>query len=198
MIIGITGPIASGKNSVAKILSKKLNYKIVNLSEIVEEEIKRRNLPLKRENYQKIGNEMRKKYGSDILVKMAVTRLNRKNGIINGIRNPGEIEYLKKRFGNNFILILVNASDDFDISRNVRFERLLKRAGPNDPKTWKEFLEIDEKDLGLGEPEYGQRVAECMEMANEIIINNSSMHELEKKVERFHQIVFIDKLNEKH
>ena len=98
MIIGITGPIAAGKDTVASYLIKKLGYPMVTLSEIVKEEVKKRGYPLKREYYQLVGNQLRKEYHNGILAELALKKFG-KNGIINGIRNPSEAEYLRKALG---------------------------------------------------------------------------------------------------
>jgi dephospho-CoA kinase len=60
MIIGITGPNASGKDTVADILEEKgfIHY---SLSDILREELKKSNKEEIRKNLIKIGNELRKK-----------------------------------------------------------------------------------------------------------------------------------------
>lgn len=176
MLIGLTGPLGSGKDTVKNILEKKLSYKSIRLSAIVEEEIRRRKLPFTRENYQNVGDDLRKKYGAHILVKRALEKLGSCCGIINGIRNPAEVEYLREKC-KNFILISINAN------RKVRYERLKKRGKRGDPKTWEEFVKKDDRELGINEPEYGLRIKDCMKMADIAIINEGSKEELEREVE---------------
>jgi len=66
--------------------------------------------------------------------------------IIDSIGNPGEVEYLKKKYGKTFKLLAVDANE------KIRFERLLVRGEKKDPKTWEEFLEMDKRDKGFDEP----------------------------------------------
>jgi dephospho-CoA kinase len=103
--------------------------------------------------------------------------------IIDGIRNPGEVEYLKKKFGKNFVLIAVDAP------KELRFKRLLERKKEGDPKTFEEFNEIDETDNGKNQPEYGQRVGECLKLADYLIINDGSLDELNKKLEKISKLI---------
>ena len=176
MIIGLTGTKASGKGEVAEMI-KKRGFAYFSLSDRVREEAAARGLA----NYnvkdlQDIGNDLRKKFGNGILAKRTLeTAKGTENFIIDGIKNLGEIEELKK-YG-NFILIAVDALP-FE-----RFSRLLRRGRPSDPKTMSEFMKIDERDRGISEADSGQQVAKCMEKANFRIVNNGNIEHLRNKVE---------------
>ena len=177
MIIGLVGTISSGKDTVAGILSKRLNYPIFSFSDILAEELKKRKLELTRKNFQDIGDELRKKYGSHILSKMILERSPGDNIIMNGFRNPEEINYIKKLKGKKFILIAIDAPP------KLRFERMLKRGRAADLKTFDEFLEREKRDMGEKKLEYGQNVKKCIEMKDYLIINDGSLQELEKKID---------------
>ncbi len=177
-VIGITGTIASGKNVVRDLIKKKFSSYTVSLSSIIRGELERKKPDFNRVSLQDLGNELRKKYGNEILAKLAVEYMQRDKDvlIIDGIRNPGEVEFLRKKFGKNFVLIGVDAP------REIRFERIVKRKKRTDPKTWEEFLIVDERDQGKGEPDYGQQTKKCLELADFLIINDGSLEDLEKKV----------------
>jgi len=187
-IIGITGTLASGKTSVKDFfLSRFSSSYFISLSDIIKEELLKEGKELKRENFIEKGNELRKKYGSQILVEVATLTLPKNTNdlivIIDGIRNPGEVEYLKKKFGKNFVLIAVDAP------KELRFKRLLERKKEGDPQTFEEFNEIDETDNGKNQPEYGQRVGECLKLADYLIINDGSLEELNKKLEKISKLI---------
>ena len=177
-VIGLTGTIGSGKNVVKNILIKRLNACYITLSDVIKREAKSR--ALNRKNLQNIGNELRKEHGTHILVELALKNLpkNKETVIIDGIRNLGEVDYLKKKFSENFKLIAVDAE------RRIRFERLLKRKKEGDPKSWEEFLALDERDQGKNEPSYGQQTKKCIRLADFIIMNDGSLEELKSKIER--------------
>jgi len=176
MIIGLTGTKASGKGEVAEII-KKRGFAYFSLSDRVREEAAARGLV----NYnikdlQDIGNDLRKKFGNGALAKRTLEiAKGSENFIIDGIRNPSEIEELK-RYG-NFVLIAVDALP-FE-----RFIRLARRGRPSDPKTMPEFMKVDERDRGINEADSGQQVAKCMEKANFHIVNNGNVEHLRNKVE---------------
>jgi len=187
-IIGMTGTLASGKTSVMDFfLSRFSSSYFVSLSEIIKEELLKEGKELKRENFIEKGNELRKKYGAQILVEVATLTLPSIKSdlivIIDGIRNPGEIEYLREKFGKDFVLIAVDAP------KELRFKRLLERGKEGDPKTFEEFEKIDEVDNGKGQPEYGQRVGDCLKLADYLIINDGSVEELNKKLEEISKLI---------
>ncbi len=174
--IGLTGPIASGKNEVAKYLIKK-GFRYISLSEILREIAKKLGVKITRENLQDLGDRLRREYGNDYLARKALEKMDEGNWVINSIRNPGEVEFFRKNL-KEFYLIAVDAPLE------IRWERIRKRQKDTDPKTFEEFLKINERDLGINQPEYGQGVKRCMEMADFLIVNDGSLKELYEKVKK--------------
>ena len=175
MIIGLTGTMASGKDAVADILKKK-GYIYLSLSDEVREEAVKRNIELTRENLQALGNEMRKNEGPSVLAQRVLMKITdpQKNYIINGIRNPAEVQELKN--WPSFYLIAVDAP------QQLRFQRMMTRNRPSDPKVFFLFMKADNKDQGIGEEESGQQVAACIKLADVSIFNDFSLERLIDKV----------------
>jgi len=177
MIIGLTGTKASGKGIIAEILKEK-GFVYSSTSDRVREEAEARkiiNYVIK--DLQDIGNDLRERFGTDILVKRTLKKLkDAKDSVIDGIRNLGEIEELKKQ---GAIIIGVDAPQE------QRFERILKRGRQSDPKDLKGFLKMEKRDLGEGEKNSGQQTAKCIEAADYKIMNNGTLEELKQKIEYF-------------
>ena len=176
-IIGLVGPLACGKGVIAEYLIKKYQYTSFSLSTLVHAEVKKRGFVIvTRTILQNVGDDMRVKEGDGVLAKRAIKTLNPKlytlnpKIIIEGIRNPGEVEYLRSIPG--FFLIAVDAE------REIRFQRVLKRGKSWDPKDWKTFLKVDGRDSMDKTNTNGQQVRKCMEMADIRIENNGSINEL--------------------
>ena len=182
-IIGIVGPIACGQGVVVEYLIKTKGYISFSLSSLLHDELKKRNITtFTRTTLQDLGDELRKNEGEGVLAKRAMTKLKTEHIkkksqkiIIEGIRNPGEVEYLRTVPG--FFLLAVDAD------QKLRFKRVLQRAKPWDPKDWETFLKIDGRDNGDGNKTNGQQVRKCMEMANTSISNNSDINHIYSEIE---------------
>lgn len=188
--VGVVGQIAVGKGILVEYLTKKLGFVSFSLSSILHEELKKTGIKeFTRKTLQDLGDRLRKQYGDDVLARRAIKVLlkQKKNRVvIEGIRNPGEIEFLKKN--PNFILIGVKAN------RQLRFKRLLSRSKPWDPKTWNDFVSVDRRDLGVGQGKLGQQVGKCLNYCDFILTNNKDLKDFQRKVKKLMERVF--KLND--
>lgn len=172
MIIGLTGKNAAGKGEIAKHLQNK-GFAYFSLSDAVRDEATRQGLDHSRDTLIRLGTEMREKYGNGILAKRInekTSKLQNKDVVVDSIRNPGEIKELRKNDG--FILIAVHTD------AKIRFERLLKRGRIGDAKTFKEFLEHENKENN--NKGAGQQLDKCIEMADTIINSNGTIEEANK------------------
>lgn len=175
LIIGITGAFGSGKSTASDFFAS-IGFEKVTLSSFLEEEAKRRGFKkITRKILQDIGNELREKYGAKILVKKVFDNLNKDLDkiVIDGIRNIGEIEELRKK-GN---LVLVSILCD----RKVRFERL-KKLKRREALTWELFTELDYRDLGVNQEKTGLQGAICIALGDIFVTNNESKESFEEKL----------------
>lgn len=176
IVIGLTGPNAAGKGEICKYLARKGFY-ITSLSDILRKIAKQRGIFPSRINLVNLGNELREKFGSDILAKWLIEEIckSRENRIVvDSIRTPGEIKLLKKNFKDAFHLIHVTAP------KKIRFQYILSRGRDGDPKTYKEFLEIEKKECSKKAVQ--QQIHKCQQLSDFFINNNSTLEELYKKV----------------
>jgi len=176
-IVGLAGFIGSGKSTVAEFLIKK-GFQHLRFSDPIETEIKKRKLPLKRAVYQDIGDEWREKFGLDYISKLLLAEAEKSTEthfVVDGFRNPGELPPFKSYPG--FLLVGIYAD------QQLRFERLRKRGLPRDPKTWGQFQEQEDRDLGIGQPEFGQNNLAVFEAADILVINRGKLAEVLAEVE---------------
>lgn len=174
MIIGITGPIASGKSILSEMLVEK-GFIRMTLSEEVREEARISGIPIERVALQNLGNEMRLKRGRGYWAKRLIEKMKpEKNYIIEGIRNPGEIEELRNL--RDFVLIGVTAPIE------DRLKWIIARNKDSDPKTIEGIKAIDARDRGFGEGFAGQQTEACFAMADSYILNNTNLEDLKDKV----------------
>lgn len=166
MIIGLTGENCSGKGTLAEYLSKRGFY-YLSLSDVIREELAADGKEIIRENLIKKGNELREKFGPGILAKKVLLKVKGdRNYVIDSIRNPGEVNELRKKKG--FFLIYVTAPPE------KRFERMKARTREGDPRTFDAFMKIENveaRNLGMTK----QQLLKTFEMADKKISNDSDL-----------------------
>jgi dCMP deaminase len=174
MLIGLTGRNAAGKGEVAKYLQTKSFY-YYSLSDAIRDELRARKLEVSRESLIQVGNELRQRFGPSILADRIVelTRPDR-NYIIDSIRNPAEVATLRKAC-REFKLIRVDAP------LQTRFERTVARRRENDPMTFEAFVALETREAS-GDP-MSQNLDEVEKLADEILVNDSSLEELRPKID---------------
>ena len=179
-IIGVVGQIASGKGILVKYLIEKLGFISYSLSSAVHREIEKKGIKkYTRQMLQDMGDELRREFGDEVLAQRIIKAINEKKKdkiVIEGIRNPGEIEFLRNN--SNFILIGVKAI------RKLRYKRLLIRGKKWDPKTYEEFLIVDKRDIGIDQNNSGQQVCKCLAYCDYVLTNNKDLKDFQRKVER--------------
>lgn len=177
LLIGLVGPIGAGKGEVAKYLVGK-GFSTFTLSDQVREEARRRGIKEPtRENLQNLGDELRETFGEEVLAKGALAEIRQEGvllAVISGIRNPAEVCYLRHQEG--FFLIEVTAP------QRIRFERTHTRSRSNNSRTWEEFLDADDRDLGTGLANHKQNVQACLALADFTIDNRGSKGEFYEQV----------------
>lgn len=184
MIIGLTGTLASGKGVVSDFLKEK-GFVYLSLSNEVREIAKEKKIEITRENLQNSANQLRHEKGAGVfaeIVKEKIINQQYSKAVVDGIRNPAELEVLKKL--KNFFLVAVDAP------KEIRFKRMFERNRESDPKTWEDFLKVDTRDLGE-EDEKGQQVGKCMEKADFNLINDSSFDEAKAKVKELYDKILL-------
>lgn len=137
IIIGLSGEIASGKDTVAEYLVKKYHSQTISFSQPLRDILDRLYLPVNRINMANLGIVLREKFGQDLLAKIMTQEIkaSSKNIIcLPNIRLNSDIMEIKKL--KNFILIGLAAEP------KTRYQRIIKRSQNTDDKnkTWAQFL----------------------------------------------------------
>jgi len=182
MIIGLTGSLAAGKGVISNFLKEK-GFVYLSLSDELREIAKENKIELTREKLQNLGNSMRQNYGSGFLADKAIYKIKNqeyKKAIVDGIRNPTEVESLRKNL-KDFFLVSIDAPQE------IRFKRLIERKRESDPITWEDFIKVDNRDKGIGELESGQAVGKCMQLADVTLINSGTLENAKEDVKTLYE-----------
>lgn len=183
MIIGLTGSMGCGKGEVVKILENE-GFKYVTLSMMVREEARKRGLSEEREVLMGVGNSMRTEGGAGILAKKALETIfgsGHDKWVVDGIRNPAEIDELKKGEG----VYIVGIKTDLDLL----VERIISRNRESDAKVRDDIVHKVRREWGEGESEDGQQVGKCMEKVDFLIENNGTLEELNQKFTEYYKTI---------
>lgn len=173
MIIGLTGKNGSGKGEVAEFL-KSRGFAYYSLSDEIRVEMKEKGVEVTRDNLIQFANKLRNENGPSYLAEKIMRRLSPdKNYVVDSIRNPFEVEELRKR--SDFHLISVTAEP------KTRFERLKNRGRESDPTEYKKFLEIDAKEASSADPST-QQMDRTHDMADAVVENDTTLEDLHNKV----------------
>ncbi|MET1123669.1 MAG: AAA family ATPase [Archaeoglobaceae archaeon] len=172
-VIAFVGYPLSGKTTAAEV-AREMGIPVVVMGDVVREEAAKRNLPMTDENLGKIAEELRKKHGMDAIAKLCIPKIRealKEKGVVvvDGVRSIDEVKRFREVFGDDFVLIAIEAADD------VRLERARRRMRSDDAMTVEELKRRDER-----EEKWGLR--EAMKLANFTVENTGSIEDFRAKV----------------
>lgn len=166
VVICIIGQPGSGKDCLGNFLEKKKNFSHISTGNIIREEMKKENIPIDRKNMRIFSQNRRREIGNSYPANIAVGKIVG-DTVISGPRNTEEVHVFKDKFGENFILVAVDAPI------KVRYERIKNGRGrTGDDISFNEFkaqeeAELSSKTHGLNE----------LLLAADYVVDNSGTEE---------------------
>ncbi len=173
IVFGFTGLISSGKGTVASYLEKKYGASTYRFSTMLRDLLDRIYVEQSRDNIIKISESIRSLFGEDIMAK-AIAKDVEKDAhpliVVEGIRRPADIEYLRKL--PNFVLVEIFADPE------IRYKRLISRGENSDDnsKTYEQFLADHQRSTELS-------ILEVIPFATERIDNNGDEEALHTQLD---------------
>ena len=174
MIIGLTGTYGSGKNKAVEYFIKK-GFNHYSVRGFLEERLKQEGRSPDRDNLIQKGNELRKNYGNEFLVREIYKNSKGDDIVIESLRNPEEIIYLRNF--DDFYMIAVDA----DLKE--RYKRIKKRKSDSDYVSFEKFKHDELREMS-SKDKSKQNLEKCIRMADFNIQNNGSERELYCKLDR--------------
>lgn len=121
-VIGVSGPIAAGKTTLAEILQTQ-GYAYTRFSLVIDDILKERNLSLDRHHRQLVGSEINRDGRQRELAERTISRVAGAAAVVvDGLRFPDDHAFLKEKFGFRFHHIHVSAP--YEVRRERYAERL--------------------------------------------------------------------------
>jgi dephospho-CoA kinase len=176
MIIGITGTIGAGKGTIVEYLKEKKGFNHFSAREFIANEVKRRGLPVNRDTLTTVANDLRKQHSPKYVIEQLYNQAKKRGGnaVIESVRTPGEVEFLRKQPG--FFLFAVDADPE------LRFKRIKQRASETDNIDFDTFLNNEKREMSSNDANK-QNLGKCIKLADYVFLNNGSVKELYDKVE---------------
>jgi len=171
MIIGLTGSYCAGKGELAAYLVKK-GFQYFSLSDEIRLILRERNITESREAMIAVGNELRSKNGPGYFAGVVARKI-KGNAVVDSIRNPAEVDVLRKQSG--FFLVAVDAPIE------LRYKRSVSRARSGDVRSFEEFLANEKKEMSSDPSK--QQLHLVIGMADENLINDSALKAMYKKID---------------
>jgi len=172
-IIGLCGQPASGKDTVADFFVSK-GFTHVSLGDTLREEMRKQGIPVDRAHMSLFAADAKKSRGMAYLAELAAAKVSDK-AIISGIRGTAEVEFFRRRFGPDFILLVVDAPLE------IRYARARERNRTGDNISFEEFRRIEDHERSAASG--AQEVDKVIALADLTVDNSGSIEALMAKLE---------------
>ena len=167
MIIGLTGPARSGKDTIAKYLVEEYGFKHFDFyRDVLLAELDSRGMEATKDNASIVGDELRKGKSRGVMAELLFPKIDAEDAVVTGFRSPEEVEFFRSKT-TSFILLMTSAP------RDMRFDRRDER----DPQTKKAFFGRDERDLK------NKGMETVFMMADFMVDNSGSIDGLEDQID---------------
>jgi dephospho-CoA kinase len=172
-LIGLTGTNGAGKGEAAAYFATR-GYAYFSLSDVIRDELWGRGEAPSRDNMIRTGNELRRRFGPDILASRTMAKVGSGGrAVIDSIRNVREIAFLRRQEG--FVLLAIDAPLE------TRFARVGVRGRDESAGDLEAFREKEEEERSGGAS--AQQLEACMAAADRIIVNDGTIPEFRRKLE---------------
>ncbi len=175
--IGLIGPKAAGKDTVASYIQNKEQALVYRFAGILDEILIILTLPITRENEVKLVH-LREVFGENVLLEALRKRISQEQpelAIILGVRFQNELDFVKS-FENNKLIYV-------DADMPTRYQHQIQRKQrADDQQSYEDFVKAEQ---ARTETEIGALKAQ----ADFIVENNGTPEQLHEKIERILQAI---------
>ena len=181
MIIGLSGTLSSGKDTLADHLQEKFGLMHISTGDIVREIAQSQRGSVERPVLYDVGNELRHSYGGGVLVDRALDRYQNSirtyaGAVITGIRSLAEAKAIKEKGGT---IVFVNAPLE------LRFSRMQSRHRDGEARiTLEAFKQREQKELASGLSDADFNITQIGQIADIHLQNNASLEDFFAAAER--------------
>lgn len=170
-MIVIVGMPGAGK-SLASSVMKSQKIPVFVSGDIVRAEARKRKLKFTRKNLGELMLKLRREEGMGAVAKRLIPIVEKCSAqlvVYEGARSVEEVDELRQRF--NVITISIHASSP------ERYRRLRRRGRSDRPRQWSDFVERDNRELGVG-------IAKLIALSDRTVENEDTKDDLKRRMKR--------------
>lgn len=170
-VLVVVGMPGAGK-SLASSVMKERGISVFVSGDIIREEARKRGLKLTRKNLGELMLKIRREEGMGAVAKRLTPIVEETKGrfsVYEGARSMEEVDELRKKF--HVVTIAIHASPE------ARFQRLQRRGRSDRPRNWPDFVERDNRELGVG-------LAKLIALADRTVENEDTKADLRRRMKR--------------
>ncbi len=170
-VLVVVGMPGAGK-SLASSVMKERGISVFVSGDIIREEARKRGLKLTRKNLGELMLKIRREEGMGAVAKRLTPIVEETKGrfsVYEGARSMEEVDELRKKF--HVVTIAIHASPE------ARFQRLQRRGRSDRPRNWPDFVERDNRELGVG-------LAKLIALADRTVENEDTKADLKRRMKR--------------
>lgn len=171
-VIGVVGLPGSGKTEAANV-ARERGIPVVTMGDVVRQACRDRGLD-PAEHHGEMAQRLREEDGPAAIVERSLGPIrehlaDHDTVLVDGIRSGVEVDRFREAFGDEFVLVAVEADDE------NRAERILDRGRDNVSESGETLAARDERELGFG-------MGEAIERADATIENDGTLDEFREAV----------------
>ena len=177
MVIGITGTLGSGKDTLMELLKNEYSFKHFSVTDYLMNLLEEQGEEINRLTLSRLANRLRQDNHPAYLAEELFKKAKEAGGnvVIESIRTPGEVDFLKDH--SEFILFAVDADP------NLRYERVQERKSVTDRIDFNTFISDEQKEMQNEEP-HKQNLAMCIRVSDYKFRNNATIEMFYKRIRK--------------
>lgn len=163
-VVATVGMPGSGKGEFARVADE-MGYHVVRMGDVIREEAERRGVAPSDANLGEVATDLREQHGDDVIAQRCVDAVRERDAelvVIDGVRGVDEVAVFEEAFGDDLVLVAVEAPFA------ERLERVGDRGRSDDVSSEQALRDRDERELGYG-------MGEAIEAADRRIANDGSL-----------------------
>ena len=145
-VIAFVGMPGAGKSEAAAV-AREMGLPVVVMGDVLRREVQSRGLPPTDGNIGAVANQLRQEEGMDAIARRCIPEIGALKArivVIDGIRGIAEVEAFRKAFGEDFVLVKIDAPFE------LRLDRLRRRMRSDDQGTAAWLQQRDGRELSWG------------------------------------------------